>query len=53
MKNVVAYGKEKIEDYLSKLGVSQFIMELFWGQIEQLVFYLLDLNYQIALPYIP
>jgi hypothetical protein len=28
-------------------------MDLVWGQIEQLGFYLLDLNYQIALPYIP
>jgi len=28
-------------------------MDLLWGQIEQLLFFLLDLNQQIALPYIP
>ena len=53
LNNLIVYGKEKIEGFLSKLGLSQFIMDLLWGQIEQLGFYLLDLNYQIALPYIP
>ena len=53
LDNLIVYGKEKIEGFLSKLGLSQFIMDLVWGQIEQLGFYLLDLNYQIALPYIP
>lgn len=28
-------------------------MDLLWGQIEQAGFFLLDWNYQIALPYIP
>ncbi len=51
--NINLYGKEKLEGFLSKLGLSQFIMDLIWGQIDQLVFYLLDINYQIALPYIP
>lgn len=53
LNNIVIYAKEKIEGMLSNFGLSQFIMDLLWGQIEQLLFFLLDLNQQIALPYIP
>lgn len=31
LNNLIVYGKEKIEGFLSKLGLSQFIMDLVWG----------------------
>ncbi len=33
LDNLILYGKLKIEGFLSKLGLSQFIMDLIWNQV--------------------
>jgi len=33
LNNLLLYGKEKVDDFLSKLGLSQSIMDLVWGQL--------------------
>ena len=53
LNNLVLYFKEMVDGFLLKLGLSQSMCDYIFGQLEPVGFYLLDLNYQIALPYIP
>ena len=43
--NIRTYGKSKLSDFLSKLGVPSLMIDYIYGQIEPLFFYLLDLNW--------
>jgi hypothetical protein len=53
LNNLRKYVKSKLADLLQKFGVPQLTIDLVYAQIEPLGFYLLDLNWNVALPYIP
>jgi hypothetical protein len=53
MENMLEYGKTKIEEIGEKFGIPDVTSDTVWEDIEPVLFELLDLNYEIAEPYIP
>lgn len=51
--NLRGYGRSKITELLGKLQVPEYMADYIYTQLEPLIFFLLDWNYQIALPFIP
>jgi hypothetical protein len=51
--NVMSYGYNKLEGILSKFGIPEVMIYYIWSQAEPAALYLLDLNWQIAEPWIP
>jgi hypothetical protein len=51
--NLRKYVKSKVAGLLQQFGVPQPTIDLVYAQLEPLGFYLLDLNWNVALPYIP
>jgi len=49
----VQFGRDTVSGFLAKFGVPQIMSDYIFNQIEPIAFYLVDLNWQIALPYIP
>jgi len=49
----VQFGRDTVSGFLGKFGVPQIMSDYIFNQIEPIAFYLVDLNWQIALPYIP
>ena len=53
LSNLLRYLKSMLSDLLEKFGVSGPVVDMIYNQLEPIGFYLLDLNWNIALPYIP
>lgn len=54
LDNMVKYGRQSTVDFLAEFGVPSLIaIGLYEKYLEPIAFYLLDLNWNIALPYIP
>jgi len=48
-----AYGRSQVTGFLEKLGVPTSVGDMIFAQLESIGFWALDLNWQIASPYIP
>ena len=53
MQNMLLYGKTKVEELCDKLHVDDEYCDDVWDNADQILFELLDLNYEIAEPHIP
>jgi len=53
LQNLLRYGQSEIYKVANALNISTFAAEIVWEELEPVAFNLLDLNYDVALPYIP
>lgn len=54
LDNMVRYGRQLTVDFLAQFGVPSLVaIGLYEKYLEPFAFMLLDLNWNIALPYIP
>ena len=53
MQNMIKYGMTKVDEVCDKLHVDDDYCDQVFEDVEPILFELLDLNYEIAEPYIP
>ena len=51
--NLRTFGRQFLEKFLSKYGIPTSMTDYLYTELEPVVFKLLELNWQIALPFIP
>ena len=52
-QNLLAYGRIKLESLAEKYGVPSYLVDYIYTKVEPIIFEALDLNWNIALPFIP